>query len=258
MTRALALAGLVLLAACDAGPQRPAAVLAARVNDVEISVEPRQAVSAQALERIIERELLVQRALEAKLDRDPQVQRSIDDARRQVLAQAYVERAAESRDKPSADEVAAFYRDNPALFGERRIYRLRELALEGSGSEKLDALRAQAAQGRGFDELAHWLQARGARFSEWTLVQPAEHLPLSVLEQVSRLKEGQVAVLAAPPGARVVQLLQAQPAPLAEAQAAPTIEQFLAARKRLELAAAEVRRLREAARIEYVGDFKAR
>jgi EpsD family peptidyl-prolyl cis-trans isomerase len=247
----------VLLAGCDRGQQRPEAVLAARVNAIEISVEPRQPVSAADLEKIIDRELLVQRALEQKLERDPQVRRAIDEARRQILAQAYLERAAASRDQPSAEEIAAFYRDNPALFGERRIYRLRELVLE-DGLEKLEALQAQAAEAGGLDQIALWLQARNARFQETSLLQPAEQLPLSTLAQVWRMKEGQIAVLASPHGATVLQLVQSQPAPLAEAQAAPLIEKFLAGRKRLELAAAEVRRLREAASIEYVGDFKAR
>jgi hypothetical protein len=53
-----------------------------------------------------------------------------------------------------------------------------------------------------------------------------------------------------------VQLLEAEAAPLSEAQATTLIEQFLAGRKRLELAAAEVRRLREVATIEYAGEFK--
>jgi len=39
-----------------------------------------------------------------------------------------------------------------------------------------------------------------------------------------------------------VQLLHAEEAPLGEAQAAPLIERFLAGRKRLEIAAAEVKR----------------
>jgi hypothetical protein len=56
----------------------------------------------------------------------------------------------------------------------------------------------------------------------------------------------------------VVQLVHAEAAPLTEQQAAPLIEQFLAGRKRLETAAAEVKRLREVATIEYLGEFKTR
>jgi hypothetical protein len=72
------------------------------------------------------------------------------------------------------------------------------------------------------------------------------------------MSAGEIAVFAAPPGASVVQLLHAEEAPLSEAQAAPLIEQFLAGRKRLALADAEVKKLRAAASIQYVGDIKAR
>jgi hypothetical protein len=54
----------------------------------------------------------------------------------------------------------------------------------------------------------------------------------------------------------VVQLVHAADAPLSEQQAAPVIGEFLAAKKRMELAAAEVRKLRDGARIEYVGQIK--
>jgi hypothetical protein len=70
------------------------------------------------------------------------------------------------------------------------------------------------------------------------------------------MKEGEIAVFAAPPGVSVVQLVHAAEAPLSEQQAAPVIGEFLAAKKRMELAAAEVRKLRDGARIEYAGDIK--
>jgi hypothetical protein len=54
----------------------------------------------------------------------------------------------------------------------------------------------------------------------------------------------------------VVQLVHAEEAPLGLEQAQALIEQFIAGKKRLEIAAAEVKRLRESARIEYVAQFK--
>jgi hypothetical protein len=54
----------------------------------------------------------------------------------------------------------------------------------------------------------------------------------------------------------VIQLVHAEAAPLSEQQATALIEQFLAGRKRLETAAAELKRLRELATIEYLGEFK--
>jgi len=273
MKRLLLLALFMVPAGCQrAAADRPGAQLAAKVNGTEISVyQVRTAGSAvgttaggpsgvaQALEKVIDRELLVQKALAAKLERDPQVQQSIENARRQVLAQAYLERAASAGTGSSRDEVHAFYDENPALFAERRIYRLRELMVSAS-AEMIDVLRAEAVKARDLDELGSWLRTRGASYSTNVTVssstQPAEQLPLSFLPRLASMKPGEIAVFATPLGASVIQLVQAEDAPLTEPQAAPLIEQFLAGRRRLETAAAEVKRLREVATIEYLGEFK--
>jgi len=266
MKRILLLTLLVLpTAACQkAAADRPAAQLIAKVNGTEISIHQVRAGAAgnaiQALDKVIDRELLVQKALADKLDRDPQVVQSIENARRQILAQAYLERAASaaagsSRPDEAAEDVRAFYRENPALFAERRVYRLRELAVSAS-VEMVDVLRSEAAKARDLEELAGWLRARGVKYRVDGLTQPAEQLPLSHLPQLARMKAGEIAVFPTPHGASVIQLVHSEEAPLSEQQAAPLIEQFLAGRRRLEAAAAEVKRLREAATIEYVGEFK--
>jgi EpsD family peptidyl-prolyl cis-trans isomerase len=248
-----------------AAADRPGTQLVAKVNGTEISVQQLRLGSApampgsaaQALEKVIDRELLVQKALAAKLDRDPQVLQSIENARRQLLAQAYIERsmAASAAGGSTRDEVRAFYAENPALFAERRIYRLRQLVVSAP-AEMIDVLRAEAAKARNLDELGAWLRVRNANYSMDAVEQPAEQLPLSFLPRLAAMKPGEIAVFATPLGASVIQLLHAEEAPLTEPQAAPLIEQFLAGRRRLETAAAEVKRLREVATIEYLGEFK--
>lgn len=248
------------VASCDRAPA-DAAQLIARVNGVEISAHEVRAngaaTVAQAVEKVIDRELLVQKALEAGLDKDPLVKDSIDNARRQVLAQAYLDRTASGANRPSSEEVRAFYAENPALFAERRVYRMRELVVSGN-AELVDVLRAQASRSTDIDEVAAWLKGRNARFSVATETQPAEQLPLAFLPHMARMKAGEIAVFPTPPGATVVQVVTAEEAPLALEQSQALIEEFLAGRRRLEVAAAEVKRLRATARIEYVAQFNKR
>lgn len=226
-----------LLMACEPANQHALA----RVNGVQIS--SREAAMTQAaLEKVIDRELLVQKALEAGLDKDPAVAETIDNARRQVLAQAYVERVSARSAKPTREEVRAFYDENPALFAERRIYRLRELTV----SSPADLIEGD------LEHIIASLRSRGARFSLTTQAQAAEELPLAYLPKLSRMKPGEVAVF----GTTAIQLIQAEDAPLPPEQAYALIEQFLAGKKRMELAAAEVKKLREGARIEYVAQVK--
>jgi EpsD family peptidyl-prolyl cis-trans isomerase len=212
----------------------------------------------QALDQVIDRELLVQQALKDRLDADPQVARAIEEARRQVLAQAWLERAAR-RAGSGSQEVSAFYAENPALFAQRRIYRFRELGVTGTGEPGplIEQVRAELTGARDLDEVAGWLKWRNLKVGPVTgATQPAEQLPLNYLPQLARMRDGEIAVFPTAFGASVVQLVQAQDAPLSEQDAAPLIEKFLSGRRKLELAMAEAKRLRAAAKIEYVGDFK--
>ena len=254
-----------LPAGCErAVAERGNAQLAAKVNGAEISVRQLRtagtANTGQALEKVIERELLVQQAMQAGLERDPAVRESIDASRRQLLAEAWLDKVASGK-TVSREEIHGFYVNNPALFAERRLYRMRELSVAAPAA-LVDVLRAEAARARDLDELAGWLRTRDARFSASSATLPAEQVPLGHLAQLARMKDGEIAVFALPASAgaegafSVVQLVHAEDAPLSETQAMPLIEQFLAGRKRLELAAAEVRRLREVASIEYAGEFK--
>ena len=248
------------VASCERAPA-DAAQLIARVNGVEISAREIRtnggATVAQAVEKVIDRELLVQKALEAGLERDALVKDSIDNARRQVLAQAYLDRTASGATRPSREEVRAFYAENPALFAERRVYRMRELVVSAN-AELVDALRSQATRAADLDEVAAWLKSRNVTFSAASETQPAEQLPLAFLPQMARMKAGEIAVFQTPPGATVVQVVHAEAAPLALEQSQALIEEFLAGRRRLEVAAAEVKRLRATARIEYVAQFNKR
>jgi EpsD family peptidyl-prolyl cis-trans isomerase len=255
--KALAFLLLVALAGCErATADRAVAQPLARVNGVEIFARQVNVQNAsQALEKVIERELLVQKALAAGLEADPAVADAIDAARRQVLAQAYLERVSATLPKPTREEVRAFYSENPALFAERRIYRVRELAVSAP-AEMIDVVRAESARAKELDEVAAWLKGRNARFSATTYTQPAEQLPLAFLPHMARMKAGEIAVFATPLGASVIQLIHAEEAPLGAEQANALIEQFLAGRRRLEFAEAEVKRLREGARIEYVAQLK--
>src|SRR5256714_8547462 len=150
---------IAALAIVPSGCERAAAdaQLAAKVNGTEISLRHLRTTSPgnlqQVLEKVIDRELLVQKALEAGLERDPQLGESIDAARRQLLAQAYIDKVSASVQKSSREEVHAFYAENPVLFAERRIYRMRELVVSAP-AELIDVLRAESARAAGLEQEA--------------------------------------------------------------------------------------------------------
>ena len=148
----------LLLASCG-GQDKAASQTAARVNKEEITVqqlnfvlqqqrslrpEQAEAASRQILDRLIDQELAVQKAGENKLDRDPRVIQMLEAARREVLARAWIDKVGDAAAKPTPEEIKKYYDEKPALFKDRRIYSIQEIAIEAK-PDQLPELREKLA-----------------------------------------------------------------------------------------------------------------
>ncbi len=258
-----------LVSACDNNNDKPAGSVAARVNGDGITTEELKAsisrgggitpdqerkAAPRVLEQAINQQLLVQQAQENKLDRDPVIAQVIEASRKQILAQAYVEKITAGAGKVDAGEVRAFYASQPALFEQRRSFHFQELAVPANPAQ-VAALRTEAALSKSLTELAGWLKAQSLSFDTNTATKTADQLPIEMLPQIAQMKDGQIVVLPSVQGAAVLQLVSSQPASMTLEQATPRIEAFLVRKKRIEHADAEIAKLREKAKIEYVGGF---
>jgi EpsD family peptidyl-prolyl cis-trans isomerase len=236
----------------------PPSKIAARVNSEVISEHEVEAAlkRGESLERLIEQRLARQRALEQGLDRAPQIVQATESARSEILARAYKQFVAEAQPRPTPQEIARYYAEHPALFSQRRIYSLEEIAVP-RGRDIGAALQDRAAKGEPLESIARWLEALELRFTISRSTRSAEQIPLAVLPKLQAMREGEVHVVDDDAqGLIVLRLLAARLAPLDEAAAAPFIEKFLLARRSSDAVAGEIKRLRQQARIEIFGGRK--
>ena len=88
-----------------------------------------KAAAKQVLARLVEMQLLKQKAIETKLDKDPAVLQAMESSKDQMLAQAYLEKLITKTPKTSTAEIDTFYKEHPELFENRRVFRLQELVV---------------------------------------------------------------------------------------------------------------------------------
>lgn len=262
----------LVLAGCGGGggPAKTSQV-AVKINNDEITVqqvneqlsrlpagiapEKVEPATRQILGSLVNQQLLVQGALERKLDRDPQILAALEGARLNILAKAYVQRVITPQARPSEQEVKKYYADNPALFAERKVYRLQELAIEAN-AEQEKSIEAIASGAKSLKQIAEYLRDKKIPFAADSGVRTAEQLPLAHLAQIAQLKPGEVLVFPdSATRASAIEVLAAESQPVDDKKATPFIEQFLTNRKQEELARVELKRLHDAAKISYVGDY---
>jgi EpsD family peptidyl-prolyl cis-trans isomerase len=262
-------AAAALLAGCGEKKDKAAGPPAAKVNQSEITVSqvdlvlaqqrnlrPEQAEAAgrQVLERLIDQELAIEKAVELKVDRDPRVLQQIEAARREVIARAYFEKIGEAAARPTADEIGKYYADKPALFSQRRIYNLQEILIEAR-PDQVTGLREQLAASKNVGEFVEYLKANDFRFAGSQAVRAAEQLPLNSLEAIYRMQVGQAMMLPWANGVQVVVLAGSRSQPVGEEQARPAIEQFILNERKRKLVEDQIKSLRAAATVQYIGKY---
>ena len=210
--------------------------------------------SLQVVRSLVDQEVLVQQAQKDKLDQDPKVKELLDAARRQVLAQAYIEKKLGATTTPTAAEVTAFYNQHPELFSQRKLYRIQEVAIKAPPSE-YEAIRAQLAASKSLNDFATWLKTKNYPVNGTQEVKAAEQLPAPLLAKLKDMPDGQATVVPTPEGLIILVLAGSQMQPVTEAQAKPAIERLVQAQKRQAAAKQELDRLKAAAKIEYLGAY---
>ena len=262
-------AAAVLLAGCGDKKEKGATQSAAKVNKSEITVhqinfvlqqqrglkpEQADAASKQILERLIDQELALQKADDQKLDRDPRVVQQLEAAKREIIARAYVEKLGEAASKPTAEEIKKYYDEKPNLFKDRRIYQLQEITIEAK-PDQTALLRDKLTAAKNITEFVDFLKANDFKFSGNQAVRAAEQLPLQSLDQFAKLKDGQAILNTGATGVQVIVLAGSRSQPVNEEQARPAIEQYLLNDRKRKLVEEDVKAMRAAAKIEYLGKF---
>jgi EpsD family peptidyl-prolyl cis-trans isomerase len=262
-------AAAALLVGCGEKKEKTASQTAAKVNKEEITVhqinfvlqqqrnlrpEQADAASKQILERLIDQELALQKADELKVDRDPRVVQQLEAAKREIVARAYLEKVGEAATKPTPDEIKKYYDDKPALFSQRRIYSIQEITIEAK-PDQVPLLRERLSASKNINEFVEFLKSNEFRFSGNQAVRAAEQLPLASLDTFAKMTDGQAVLVPAANGVQVVVLAGSRSQPVTEDQARPAIEQFILNERKRKLIEDDVKAMRAAAKIQYVGKF---
>jgi len=267
---ALMLVAVAGLSACGSGTKEKAPGQSlAKVNGQEITIhqvneemaranvpaEQKDAATKQLLESLIDRELLLEEAKRDKVDRDPAVMQAIERAKVQIMAQAYLQKRLAGIGKPSKDEIDAYYTAHPEIFSQRKEYDMVQMVIDSK--DYSDELKAYLPTAKSLAEVAGWMDQRKLKYVGNRQARSTADMPPELVKKIKDLRKGQMFVIQEGQSHILVALNDMRDNPVTAEVAAPQIAQFLVNKKNQEGSQAEIKRLRAAAKIEYLNQPKA-
>jgi EpsD family peptidyl-prolyl cis-trans isomerase len=267
MTRTVTRAalGVVVLSSAlgGCGQHGAGSQVVAKVGDSEITISQLSqalhargvdnagaAATREAVDSLINEQLLVDSALSNKLDRDPAVVQAMERARRQVLARAYVERMVYPTETISAAEQVEFYKKHPELFEHRKMFQVTTFSLKAS--DVTDDLRHALASLQTADDIEKTLTARNVAHDTQALTRGTEQLPFEDLARFTAAKVGDLVFMQPHESHMAIMLIQGiHDSPIGVDRAQPIIQQYLVNTRNAHALEEHLKQARAAARISY-------
>ena len=204
----------------------------------------------QLVETLIDRQLILEEAARNKIDRTPEVMQTIERAKAQIVTQAYLQSVAAKVAKPTKAEIDDYYQKHPEFFANRKEFELKQLVISSKDYSEALVLFLDAA--KSLDDVAAWMDRSGVQYRRTQVTRSTSDLPQQAVTQLLALPKGQLFIVGEGEN-RVLNILVAtRENPIAAANAAPQIEQFLINKMTKESAEEEVKHLRSLAKIEYL------
>jgi peptidyl-prolyl cis-trans isomerase C len=206
-----------------------------------------------ALEKLIDRKLLVQQARTDGLDKSPeyvsQLRRTTDD----LLINMLVSRKLNTNQVPSPQEISTFEASRPELFANREVWTLSQLLYP---LPKDAALNAKLSAAKTLDEVAQILTASSVQFTRDTKKLDTAVFPHDIYIQIAKLAPGEPFIA---PGAdrAVASVITARvPNPTPPDQARPLAVQAMRREQVQQIVRDRVTALRASAKIQYQPGFE--
>ena len=208
---------------------------------------------AAALQKLIDRKLLVQQARSDGLDKSPEYvnqQRRTND---EILINLLLSKRVNTSQLPSADEIARFQASRPEVFASREIWTLQQVQYPLS---KDAALNAALSKAQSLDEVTQLLTSKGVKFTRGSRKIDTAVFPHAIYSQLTPLKPGEPFIAPGPDKAVASVISAREPAPITGDQAR-TVALNAMRRDQVEsILKDRVKNLRGSAKIQYQPGFE--
>jgi len=208
MLFALACSSLLALSACDRdAPKAPTGQVVASVGGREITRRELQtemtgltaatpAIQKEqqkaALQRLVQRAILVNAAKEQRIDKDPAFALLAQRATDAVIVQMLERKVVASVPAPSNEEVAQFIQTNPDMFAQRRLFDVEQIRMPLTSDPKIIK---QLEPLKTMDEVAAFLAKQNISFQRGANVMDARGQDPKLLKAIIALPPGEVFIL---------------------------------------------------------------
>lgn len=210
------------------------------------------AMRKQALEALIDRQVLLDEALRNKIDRDPKVMEIIERLKTQAIVQAYLESKASNLARASKAEIDAYFDAHPESFAHRKVLDITQLTV--AAKDFGGSLKAVMDRAGSLDQVALWLRQHHVNYEKTQRSYTSAEVPVEMLGSLQHLGAKRLFVMQDKDGGRdqLCALNDVRGSPVTRDAATAQIERYLLNKKMQDAAAAEIARLRASAKLVYV------